>query len=84
MAATHNKDTVVDDNKLYTLLSHSWEAIVSVLSATMAYLFYRKRKHDDQLDKLIEDNIVFQVEIREIKEDIKEIKEWLFLKKRNK
>lgn len=73
----------MDENKFIQLLSHSWEAIAGVLSATAAYIFTKKRKQDDKLSKLVEDNLIFSIEIREIKEDIREIKEFMF-KMKNK
>lgn len=81
----------MDENGLYKLLSHGWEVVAGVTSAALSYVLYSKRKKEEQLSRIEEnvkentlDNSVFKVEIREIKEDIREIKDWIFNNKKRK
>ncbi len=68
----------MDENKVFQLLSHFWELIAGALSAAVSYMFYRRRKDRETQEEILKDNLTFKIEIREMKEDIKDIKDWLF------
>lgn len=74
----------MDDSWLKQLLNHGWETVAGALSALTTYMFYEKRKQKELQQQMLEDNIAFKIEIREMKEDIKDIKDWLFTNKKKK
>lgn len=88
----------MDDSKLWLMLQHGWEVMVGILSATVSYMFYKKKKKEEYLQSINStlqshslDNSIFKVELRELKEDIqnlredlRDIKDWLLGPKKGK
>lgn len=61
-------------------LKHLWEIVTGIIAASVSYLFYKKKKKEEQLTNICDtlnrqttDISIFKVELRELKEDIQEL-----------